>query len=44
MIELKEKHCTPCHKDSKPLNTEEIVHFKTKVSNDFIMAAKIDEL
>jgi 4a-hydroxytetrahydrobiopterin dehydratase len=35
MIELKEKHCTPCEEGTKPLNTEEIKHFRKKVSNDW---------
>lgn len=35
MIELKEKHCTPCQEGTSPLNTEEIEKFKKQVSNDW---------
>ncbi len=35
MIELKEKHCTPCQKGTNPLNAEEIKQFKKQVRNDW---------
>lgn len=35
MSELKEKHCTPCKKETTPLNAEEIKQFKEKIDNDW---------
>lgn len=35
MSELKEKHCTPCKKETKPLNAEEIRHFKEKIDAEW---------
>ncbi|AHW60244.1 pterin-4-alpha-carbinolamine dehydratase [Draconibacterium orientale] len=35
MSELKEKHCTPCKKETTPLNAEEIKHFKKKINEDW---------
>ena len=35
MSELKEKHCTPCKKETTPLNAEEIKHFKKKINDDW---------
>nr|WP_319273121.1 4a-hydroxytetrahydrobiopterin dehydratase [uncultured Draconibacterium sp.] len=33
MSELKEKHCTPCKKETTPLNAEEIKHFMDKIDD-----------
>nr|WP_321355146.1 4a-hydroxytetrahydrobiopterin dehydratase [uncultured Draconibacterium sp.] len=35
MSELSKKHCTPCEKETIPLNAEEIRHFKKKISDDW---------
>ena len=35
MNELKEKHCTPCEKETTPLNADEIRHFKEKINDDW---------
>lgn len=34
-MDLKEKHCVPCEKGTKSLNTEQIELYKKKVSNEW---------
>ena len=35
MSELRDRHCTPCKKETTPLDAEEIKHFKVQINSDW---------
>ena len=35
MSELRDRHCTPCKKETTPLDAEEIKYFKGQINSDW---------